>query len=265
MDIKAIVDRYILELQKKNPATLSQLYRFILFFSDMDTVSKEDVMDYIIARRPAVKPSTLNREITIMKQLFRWMLVRGYIDKDPSVGIKYESGVAKRVRHITTEEEGRLISECPAWLQPIIQFATSTGMRRGEIVGLLKSDVNLNDKTATIRTSKNGEPRVIPLTKRALDAVAATISKGDRLFGGKNGEPIVMSNLEYNIRSAANRAGIHDLHFHDMRHTFATRLVRAGVDLYAVQCLLGHKGPAMTQRYSHHDIGSLRKATESVM
>ena len=260
MDIKAIVDRYLLELQHRNQATVCQLRRIAAYFTlDLD-VTPERAMNYVISRRPIVKPSTLNREITIMKQLFKWMLVRGYIDKDPSVGIKYESGVAKRVRHITIEEEVRLTLECPVWLQPIIQFATSTGMRRGEIVSLLKSDVNLDDKTATIRTSKNGEPRVIPLTRRALNAVAATVSCGDRLFGGKNGGKIVMSNLEYNVRSAAIRARIDDLHFHDLRHTAASRWIQSGIDLYVIQMLLGHKSPTMTTRYAHHNISSLRKA-----
>ncbi|HET6675963.1 MAG TPA: tyrosine-type recombinase/integrase, partial [Nitrospiraceae bacterium] len=53
-----------------------------------------------------------------------------------------------------------------------------------------------------------------------------------------------------------------DLHFHDLRHTFATRLVQAGVDLYKVQRLLGHKSPAMTQRYAHHYPESLRDGVE---
>ena len=58
---------------------------------------------------------------------------------------------------------------------------------------------------------------------------------------------------------ARNRAGIPDFRFHDMRHTFATRLVQRGVDLYKVQRLLGHKTSTMTQRYAHHSPESLRE------
>ncbi len=57
---------------------------------------------------------------------------------------------------------------------------------------------------------------------------------------------------------ARDRAGIQDFRFHDMRHTFATRLVLRGVDLYKVQGLLGHKTSTMTQRYAHHSPESLR-------
>jgi integrase len=55
---------------------------------------------------------------------------------------------------------------------------------------------------------------------------------------------------------------IENFHFHDLRHTFATRLVQSGIDLYKVQCLLGHKSPIMTQRYDHHYPESLREGVE---
>jgi hypothetical protein len=58
------------------------------------------------------------------------------------------------------------------------------------------------------------------------------------------------------------KAGIVDCHFHDLRHTFATRLVQSGIDLYKVQRLLGHKSPIMTQRYAHHYPESLRDGVE---
>jgi site-specific recombinase XerD len=58
------------------------------------------------------------------------------------------------------------------------------------------------------------------------------------------------------------KAKIEDFRFHDLRHTFATRLVQTGVDLYKVQRLLGHKLPSMTQRYAHHYQESLRDAVE---
>ena len=57
-------------------------------------------------------------------------------------------------------------------------------------------------------------------------------------------------------------ARIENFHFHDLRHTFATRLVQSGIDLYKVQCLLGHKSPIMTQRYAHHYPESLREGVE---
>ena len=77
-----------------------------------------------------------------------------------------------------------------------------------------------------------------------------------------DGEPITIYHIQRFFKLACQEPGIKDLHFHDLRHTFATRLVQAGEDLYKVQVLLGHKGAAMTQRYAHHYPESLRGSVE---
>ena len=70
------------------------------------------------------------------------------------------------------------------------------------------------------------------------------------------------SHLRRAFRGAMKLCRIENFHFHDLRHTFATRLVQSGIDLYKVQCLLGHKSPIMTQRYAHHYPESLREGVE---
>ncbi len=70
------------------------------------------------------------------------------------------------------------------------------------------------------------------------------------------------NHLRRALRPAMAKAGIVDCHFHDLRHTFATRLVQSGIDLYKVQRLLGHESPIMTQRYAHHYPESLRDGVE---
>ncbi len=197
-----------------------------------------------------------------MKQFFKWARLMGYIDTDPTMGIKLEKGAAKRTRYITREEEDRLTSEAVDWLQPIITFDVSTGLRRGELLALEKADVKLEERVVLVRDSKNGEPRVIPLSKRALEAVSRATSVTAKVFGGKGGEELQPANLKYNFRAAADRAGLKDLHFHDLRHTFATRMIQNGADIYAVQRLLGHKSMDQTSRYSHHSVESLRKVME---
>ncbi|MGE3978707.1 MAG: site-specific integrase [Nitrospira sp.] len=82
------------------------------------------------------------------------------------------------------------------------------------------------------------------------------------MFKSKAGTPIESGHLRRSFRLALKKAGIEDFHFHDLRHTFATRLVQAGVELYKVQRLLGHKSPIMTQRYAHHYPESLRDGVE---
>ncbi len=82
------------------------------------------------------------------------------------------------------------------------------------------------------------------------------------VFHSKAHTEIDVNNLRRAYRSALNKARIEDIRFHDLRHTFATRLVQVGVDIYKVQILLGHKTPSMTQRYAHHYPESLRDGVE---
>jgi integrase len=82
------------------------------------------------------------------------------------------------------------------------------------------------------------------------------------VFPSLAGTRLDPNHLRRALRPAMAKAGIVNCHFHDLRHTFATRLVQAGVDLYKVQRLLGHKSPLMTQRYAHHYPESLRDGVE---
>jgi integrase len=72
------------------------------------------------------------------------------------------------------------------------------------------------------------------------------------------------SNISRSLNLALEKVKMTDFHFHDLRHTCATRMVQAGVDLYKVQRLLGHKSPIMTQRYAHHYPESLRDGVEAL-
>jgi integrase len=117
-----------------------------------------------------------------------------------------------------------------------------------------------------ILKSKNGERRTIPLNERALEVLRSQKRvrsiRSDLVFYNENHGEYDYSDLERAFRRALAKAGITDFRFHDLRHCFATKLVQAGVDLYKVQPLLGHKTPLMTQRYAHHYPESLRSGVE---
>ena len=84
------------------------------------------------------------------------------------------------------------------------------------------------------------------------------------MFHSESRTPLDGSNIRRALNTALDSAKIHDLHFHDLRHTFATRMVQAGMDLYKVQRPLGHKSPIMTQRYAHHYPESLRDGVDAL-
>jgi len=139
-------------------------------------------------------------------------------------------------------------------------------MREGEIVDLSwNGGVDLFRKTITVLRSKNGEKRTIPMNAKVFEMLREK-AKVRQLLSGRvfhfDSKPLTVDHIQRFFRLACQGAGIKDLHFHDLRHTFATRLVQAREYPYTVQVLLGHKGAAMTQRYAHHDPESLRGSVE---
>ena len=145
-------------------------------------------------------------------------------------------------------------------------FALNTGMRQGEILNLQWQEVDFLRGTLIVMKSKNGTRRTIPLNAKVYELLAAKqaitgLSRGP-VFKTPLGNLLQVRFLVREFCEARNRAGIPDFRFHDMRHTFATRLVQRGVDLYKVQRLLGHKTNLMTQRYAHHSPESLREGVK---
>ena len=269
MNLNDISGQFLEQKQVRNPATVSHVAKIGYYFynKEVEIIRYQDVLDYIVTRRKqGAQPATINREISILKQMLGYLVRIGVLQTNPAAEIKTEKNVTIRDRWITPEEEIRLLETSPIWLKPVIMFAAATGMRRGEILGLIQDQVDLSEKTVTILKSKNGMPRIIPLTTRALEALRIAYARRTRekslVFVDRTDKHISEAVLEYNFKAAVIKAGLDNLHFHDLRHTFATRLVQRGIDLYAVQRLLGHKNPSMTQRYSHHSIESLRRAVE---
>ena len=154
----------------------------------------------------------------------------------------------------------------PQWLKEIIIFAVETGCRRGEILSLQWKDVNLFKKVVTIFGKKTGERRTIPLTKRVCEVLkerekvrtkVRSITE-DLVFTHPEGRRVNIRTLRGNFEAACGKAQIQDFRFHDLRHTFASRLAQTGVDPYAIQKLMGHRTFLTTQRYAHHCSESLR-------
>jgi Phage integrase family len=135
-------------------------------------------------------------------------------------------------------------------------------MRQGEILNLQWQDVDFTCGTLIVMKSKNGTRRTIPLNSTVFALLAAkqaaTGASSGPVFKSPLGNTLQVRFLVREFCEARDRAGIPDFRFHEMRHTFATRLVQRGNDLYKVQRLLGHKTGTMTQRYAHHSPESLR-------
>jgi integrase len=135
-------------------------------------------------------------------------------------------------------------------VRPIIQFALLTGCRRGEILGLTWNAVDLKGRRIHLRYTKNGEARVLPMgddLKALLEALPRHVSH-NHVFTYW-GRPI--KSLQGSWEDAREKAGLEHVHFHDLRHTWASRQVAAGTDLYLLMKLGGWKSVSMVQRYAH--------------
>jgi len=216
-----------------------------------------------------MKPATINRDLAAFKRAFSLVCSDeyGWLDSNPVASIKLEKGATKRDRWITQEEEDALLVFSPSWLQEIIVFALNTGMRRGEIINLSWKAVDLFRRTITVMESKNNEKRTIPMNEKTYSLLKekskVRLINCDWVFHS----PLSMSKLfnqalERAFSKCVKKARIQDLHFHDLRHSFGTRLSQRGIDVLKIKALLGHKTLMMTSRYVHHNVESLRNALE---
>lgn len=140
------------------------------------------------------------------------------------------------------------------YLAPMVLVALNTGMRRGELFGLQWEHVNLAGKLLTITAgnAKSRKARHLPLNTEALDVLTRWQRQGEGtglVFPSATGGR--MDNINTSWGGIVADAKLADFRFHDLRHTFASKLVMAGVDLNTVRELLGHADIAMTLRYAH--------------
>ena len=239
------------------------------FFGDclLTRITPRLISEYKVKRRKdGVKPATINRELASMKKAYNLAMKEWqWVSENPVLKVSMERENNKRDRWLRVDEEARLLEACLGWLREIVIFALNTGMRLSEILRLMWKDVDLNRKTLTVMKSKNTEKRTIPLNGTAFRMLwmkSLMPKESEFVFPSQAHTMLSKYNVERAFRKARKRAKVDDFKFHDLRHTFATRLVQGGESLYSVQVLLGHKTAAMTQRYSHHNPESLRSTVE---
>jgi len=190
-------------------------------------------------------------------------------------------------RFLSENEEARLLRTIEAegllqpgieggnrWLLDLVRFALGTGLRRGELLNLRWCDLDLIAGTVHVRnregfTTKSGQERVVPLVAdalvitRELSDARTSEDSAARVFTGVGGNPVNARYLSRRFRHYRELAGLPEqIHFHSLRHTYASRLVQNGASVYKVQALLGHADVGTTQQYAHLTGQSLRGDVE---
>lgn len=245
-------------------------------------------------------PSSVNRDLTALKALLSKAVELGFIDHHPLAKLKPAKGADNaRVRYLSPDEERRLFAAIDAreaegrearkrfnlWrkqrhlptfpeiqkdqfidhLTPIVLLALNTGLRRGEIFNLEWRDIDFLHHRLTVRaaSAKGAKTRHIPLNRTALDVLKRWRKQttGDGLiFPSEKGERL--DNISTSWGNLVAAADLEDFTFHDLRHDFATRTLRAGADIVTVSKLLGHSDLKMTMRYAHVNDETLTSAVE---
>jgi integrase len=138
------------------------------------------------------------------------------------------------------------IGSAHAWyLRPLIELAIETGMRRGELLSLLWVDVSLEKRIAHLPNTKNGHPRTVPLTSKAVAALRNLPQTDSRVF------PVNGNAVRLAWDRLRKRAGLRDLRFHDLRHEAVSRFFEMGLTIPEVALISGHRDTRMLMRYTH--------------
>jgi len=238
------------------------------FFKDVDL---REITPLMIERfrksrlKAGNSKSTTNRYLALMKKMFSIAIGEGYADENPVKKlVLYSESDTLKERILAENEEARLFATSSKHLRSILVVGLNSGMRLGEILRLRWSEIDLDAKTIRVEKPKSGRLRFIPMNKGLFSELKSLESaNGQSLYvfpNPKTGKPF--STVQKAFYGACRRAGIKGLRFHDLRHSFATRLVQRAGDVITLQSLLGHSNLATTQRYLHANNERNRQAVE---
>ena len=233
----------------------------------LSDINTKDIEDFKLSRLKEVSPATVNRSLSVLRHLFnlakKWKKFFG--DNPVSIaGMLQENNQIERI--ITLGEEKRLIASSISHLRPIIITALNTGMRRGEILGLRWSDIDLDNNLITISqtNSKSKRQRKIPINsvlRKHLAELKLKSGGNDFVFLSDKGQRL--KEIKNGFDGACKRARIEGLRFHDLRHTAATRMIESGANIVAVSKILGHSDIKTTMRYTHPE-NSVKEAIDAL-
>ena len=275
---KEMLEKYLREHSFRNKAPKSHLRdkslaaHLIHHFKDftLTEITPRLIAEYKTQRREdGAAPKTINNELVLIGHAYKLAIREWEWCRDNPVSKVSKEKVNNLIeRWLTCEEEARLKASSPKWLQEIIAFAVNTGFRQSEILDLQWPKVDLFRKTITILEQKNKGKDTLPLNEETLEVLKARAKirhiQTNHVFYNSIGRRINARNLQRAFCSATRKTGLKGFRFHDLRHTFATRLIQAGVDIYTVQKLGRWKNISMVMRYAHHCPESLRSGIEAL-
>lgn len=203
--------------------------------------------------------TTLHYYTLFIRRFLKWL------------GLDIEVPVTKkpvrRIEALTEEEVRKLLNSCRDLLDKVIlRILLDTGLRSRELLGIRVNDIDLNNREIVVRETKYGRERRVLVTQETIEVIKTWIRVRE-LKGEDRIIPLTYSGLYKRVKKLAYRAGVkpEKLRPHILRHTFATQALRKGMNLFALQRLLGHNDIKTTQVYTHLTIDDIRREYEKAL
>ena len=256
---KELIERYMREVTpsmrgaKPDLIRLTAIARRPIAKLNVLSVTPQVISKYRDERLKEVANGTVIRELAYFSSIFNvarreW----GFNVTNPVSMVKKPSSPQGRNRILNDSELNILLNALEPtrrksiWMLPLVKLALETGMRRGELLGLHWNEINFNTRTAFIPLTKNGESRTVPLSSEAIRILhSIPRSINGQIF------PIKHEVVSQAFNRGRQRAGVPDIHFHDLRHMAITRMAEKLPNLIELSAVSGHKSLAMLKRYYH--------------
>lgn len=217
----------------------------------LSRLSPADIASYRDDRLRVVSSCSVLKELAILQHMFALAMKewRVPLHSNPCALItkpkqhkardrRLEAGEFEAMDEVLRQSRNQLV-------RSVFLFAIYTGMRRGEILSLEWSNIDLQARTAHLKMTKNGSSRTVPLSPAALEILRELPHRGGVTF------PITIEALRYGLSKAMEQAGVTDFHLHDTRHEACSRFYEQGLSTAQVSLISGHRDPRMLARYTH--------------
>ncbi len=276
MLLQDAIDRFILELREirmASPHTVSNYQRdlntFIQHCSDdigLDAIARSDVQDWLVAGHAAgLSPATLARRLSALRSLLDSSVQANRCEKNVAAGVIAPKQRKRLPKALPPEQTEKLMQSTDAASDlrdaALLAVMYGCGLRVSEVVGLNVEDVNLWAKELRV-LGKGKKERIVPMptgtVKIVDDYIKSRQSLSHAVFLNMRGSRLTTRSVQRMLKKRALETGADvSVTPHRLRHSFATHLLAGGVDLRAIQELLGHSSLATTERYTSLDINKL--------
>ena len=254
-----LLDRYEKEVSPLHKSHQVEKYRLKILKRHLGDISITRLSPALLCkyrdtRLGTVSPASLKRELVILSSVINTAIKEWGINlqNNPVSMVSLPKIARGRDRRLEAGEEAKLLA-CSGELKRIIIVALETGMRRGEILNIKRSHIDLAHQTLLIPITKTDTPRTIPLSSRAIEALREQLRGSDNVISIE--ETTLFSYTARGLSGAflrlCRKHGLGNLHFHDLRHEATSRFFEKGLNPVEVATITGHKDTRMLMRYTH--------------